>query len=134
MFSDRTKTGEIKVDSVSKEKIQAKDIWYAIGTLNFAGTLAVIVGARTEHIVYLLGVVLLLPGSILSSLALNVWEHREFNIHWNCCGTNSVRMVDLLYLPFALFLNLVLTGLILWFAEKWNHRKDNKGAVELRQH
>jgi hypothetical protein len=118
-----------------KARDKAKELWYAIGTLNFVGALAVIVGARTDHIVYLVGVVFLLPGSILSSLAVNSWDHRDFSIHWNCCGTNSVGMVDLFYLPFALFLNMLLAAVIVWAIGKWSHRDKNaETVVGLRQH
>jgi hypothetical protein len=112
-----------------------KNISYSLGALNFVGVLAVIVGSRTEHVIYLAGVVLLLPGSVLSSLVIHKWEQQDFSIHWNCCGTNSPGTIDLLYLPLALLLNIALAAVILWLIGLWKDRSGHRDpVVRLQQH
>lgn len=90
-----------------------KNPLYLIGTVNFLGAVAIVLGARMSHPVYLFGVLLTLPGSVISGLAVNSLQHQRFSVHWNCCGTNSSSLIDVMYLPLALLVNLILTFVVL---------------------
>ena len=79
--------------------------WGAIVAANAAGATPVFTGAASSAAIRRLGLVLLVPGSLVAALLPleKLWRPGL----WRCCQTDSAGLSNTLYLPVAVAMNLL---------------------------
>jgi hypothetical protein len=86
--------------------LTARQHWGAIIGANAAGATLVFIGADASTAVQILGYLLLVPGSIVAAaLPLHRLWHPSL---WRCCQTDAAGLSNILYLPVAVVINLLM--------------------------
>jgi hypothetical protein len=83
----------------------SRKYWGAFSAVNFAGGAMVLLGGANSVAIWLFGLLMLLPGSVLSGfLPYRALWHPFL---WRCCGITELGMYDTLYLPYVFIVNML---------------------------
>lgn len=86
----------------------SRRLWAVLAAINVGGGALVWTGADFNPGVHILGLLLLLPGSVIAAvLPIRALWHPALS---RCCGTDAEGLSNVLYVPIA-----VLTNFLLWW-------------------
>ena len=93
--------------------------WVVIVVANAVGAGLLFIGAATSAMIQLLGFALLLPGSLAAAMLplQRLWIPGL----WRCCQTDSAGLSNVLFLPAAITVNLLVFWAFRSYRLKRNH-------------